>query len=374
MIRIEIIKPTRKDLKPFIMLPFSIYQNDDKWVAPLIRGQYTCLLGRDNDQFAQGIHRFFLAYDDDKPVARLLVGVDMLKNAQLKENIGYFSLFESYKNIDYARAVFDAACAFLRERGVTKVYGPVAPSYDEMNRGLLVQGYDGRPVLRNPYNPAYYADFLSECGFVKQKDYYAYFLRTDDFDASRIEPIVDRVQQRFGFRVENIKYSNKTKLKVARDIARVIKESTPPMPGYLPPTPEDIVARMRSLRPLFRSEFSVMAFAGDRPIGLVMGFPDYNQALAKLKGRVTPLSVIRYLLEVSRIKGVRCPMQYVIPEYQNKAVNSVMFYRAMSEVRRHRFGWVEGSTVDETHIVSINNTEKAGGKLYRVYRIFEMDL
>lgn len=84
MIRIEIVKPTRKDLKPFVMLPFAIYKNDNKWVPPLISAQYVTLLGRDNEQFAQGIHRFFLAFDDDKPVARLLVGVDMLKNAQLK--------------------------------------------------------------------------------------------------------------------------------------------------------------------------------------------------------------------------------------------------------------------------------------------------
>jgi len=64
-------------------------------------------------------------------------------------------------------------------------------------------------------------------------------------------------------------------------------------------------------------------------------------------------------------------MQFVVPEYQNKAVNTAMFCMAVENSRRLGIQWVEGSTVDETNAISIANTERAGAQLYRIYRQYE---
>jgi len=72
--------------------------------------------------------------------------------------------------------------------------------------------------------------------------------------------------------------------------------------------------------------------------------------------------------------GARCNMQFVVPEYQNMGVNTAMFYEAYLEAKKLGIQWVEGSTVDETNAASINNTEKMGTHLYRVYRQYEREL
>jgi len=67
-------------------------------------------------------------------------------------------------------------------------------------------------------------------------------------------------------------------------------------------------------------------------------------------------------------------MQYVVSDYQNKAVNAAMLYQAWQGAKRLRIRRIEESTVDETHLASVNNTLIAGGKLYRIYRNHTMSL
>ncbi len=374
MIHVDIVKPTAALLAPFIQLPFDLYRNDPNWVAPM-RGELTRLLtNRDNELFSQGVQRFFLAYEDDKPVARVLAGIDTRRNAQVGEAQGYFSLFETYENMDYARAVLDAATAFLKEHGVTRLMGPVAPSYDMLNRGLLVEGFDGPPVLYNPYNPPYYADYLTAYGFTKERDYLAYLIRTDEAAIDRIEPIAERAQKRFGFRVRPIDLNKQNLTRLARDIATVISDAMPEEPGAYLPTPEDIATLLNRVRPFFRSEIAWMAYAGNRPIGLVIGLLDYNRVLKRLRGSNTPWGWLMGRLALDRIDTVRCPMQYVVPEFQNKAVNAVLVYHAVLGAKQLGIRNIEGSTVDETHSVSINNSLITGGEQYRVYRNYQKTL
>ncbi len=374
MIRVEIVKPTPSAIQPFIRLAHDIYKDDPNWVAPPRRELTHTLTGKDNELFLQGIQRFFLCYDDDRPVARVMAGIDMRRNAQTEEAQGYFSLFETYDDPTYARAVLDAAVAFLREHGVSSVIGPLAPEYTDLTRGLLVQGFDGPPVLFNPYNPPYYQKLLEDYGFTKERDYLAYLVEVNDSTMERFAPLADRVQQRFGFKVRNIDLDKENIARVSRDIATVIAEATPEEPGQYLPSSEDIMAMLKRVRPIFRKNLAVIAYAGSRPIGILIGLLDFNRVLRQRRGGGNPWKELLGLLATARIDTARCPMQYVVPEYQNKAVNAALFYRAMQGARTLRVKRIEGSTVDETHIASVNNTIMAGGKLYRVYRVLRKTL
>lgn len=374
MIHVEIVKPTPSGIRAFIRMPEAVYRGDPNWVPPLRRQQTRLLTGKDNELFSQGLQRFFLCYDDERPVARVLAGIDVRRNAQLGENQGYFSLFESLDNASYAGAVLDAATAFLREHGVTRLIGPTAPYYTDLQRGLLVEGFDGPPVLFNPYNPPYYQKLLEDYGFTKERDFLAYMIRTEDTAIERFAPLSGRVQQRFGFKARNIDLNKENIARVAQDIATVIAEATPEEPGQYLPTSDEIVALLRRVRPIFRKNLAIIAYAGSRPIGVMIGLLDYNRVLRKRGGSSGPIAWLRGALETPRIDTARCPMQYVVPDYQNKAVNAVMLNRAIEGARKLRLRRIEGSTVDETHVASVNNTLMAGGKLYRVYRQYQLAL
>lgn len=369
MIRVEILEQTRAALKPFVMLPFTLYRQEPNWVPPLIGDQLNTLCEKREEP-----RRFFLVYDEDRPVARVMAGVDRRLNERLNRRYGYISLFECAQRPDYARTVLDAACAYLKETGMEAVVGPSSFTFDDFCKGLLVRGFDGPPVLFNPYNPPYYSEYFEKCGFRKHRDHFAYFMRMDEFDLRRVEDIVPRAQKRFGFRVEHVDFSKGGEERLLRDVARVIQEAFPPEWELNVPTYTDIAKEYKFIRRYYRPEMTVMAYAGSRPIGLVVAFPDYNQVLKRVKGRVFPMGWLKYLLSKGRIDGARCNMQFVVPEYQRMGVNTAMFYEAYLGARQLGIRWVEGSTVDETNAVSIANTEKAGTHLYRVYRQYEKTL
>ncbi len=371
MIRVEILRPNRAALKPFVMLPFSLYKDDPFWVAPLIAYQMSLLTAPQDESTEK---RFFLVYDGEKPVARVMAGIDRRFNEQHGVQYGYFSMFESARNIDYAAAALDAACAYLKQCGMEKVLGPSSYAFSDLSTGLLVDGFDGSPVLLNSYNPPYYADFFEKCGFEKHRDYFAYFMRMDEFDLDRMAELVPRVKKRFGFRVEHIHLNRANIDQTMRDILRVIQEAFPADWETSMPTMEDLQREIKVFKRFYRSEMTVLAYAGDRPIGFVLAVPDYNQAFKHMHGHWLPIGWLKYLYYSHRIDGARCNMQFVVPEYQNKAVNAAMLYEAYQATEKLGIKWLEGSNVDETNAISITNTEKVAKHKYRVYRKFEKSL
>ena len=369
MIRVEILEQNRAALKPFVMLPFQLYKEDPNWVPPLIREQL-----RDLCDQQEGPRRFFLVYDGETPVARVMAGIDERLNERLNRKSGFLSLFECAQRPDYARTILDAACGYLREQGMDSVIGPSPIGIDDFCKGLLVQGFDGPPVLFNPYNPPYYADYFEKCGFKKHRDHLAYFMRMDEFDQGVMEEIVPRAKKRFGFRVEHVLWTKENEERQLQNIGRVIREAFPPEWEWNVPTYGDLRREARRMRRYYRPELTVMAYAENRPIGLVLSFPDYNQVLKKMKGRMFPIGWLWYVFGRNKIHGCRCSLQFVVPEYQHKGVNTAMFYEAYLGAKALGIQWVEGSTVDETSVSSIANTEKMASHLYRVYRQYEKSL
>lgn len=374
MIHVKIIKPNARELRPFIRLAFDIYKGDPYWVPPFKNDLLKCLAGRDNDLFAQGIQGYFMAYDDEKPVARVMAGIDLRHNARLGQAEGYFSLFESYENPDYARAVLDAAFSFLKAHGINRVVGPIPPRYDFLNRGLLYDGDRTMPILENNYNHPFLTKVLEDYGFQKKKDYYAYLARLEDVPSGRIDPLLSKIQHRFGFRVETIDFSRGNLPRVAQEISTIICEAAPDAEDGFMPTAQELLQLFKRIKPCLRNDLAVMAYAGERPIGCLIAFFDNSPGRLFMRGHRMHWFVFKYAINAANNRTVRCPLQYVVPDYQNKAVNAVMLAKAVEGARKNEIRHIEGSLVDETHKVSINNTLMAGGRKYRVYRVFEKEI
>lgn len=374
MIHVEIIKPRKRELKPFIQLPFDIYRNDKNWAPPMRHDLLRSLMGKENEFFSSGIQRFFLAYDDETPVARVLAGIDLRTSIVNDEPMGYISLFETFENYEYAQAVLDAAVRFLKEHGIKHVYGPIAPRYDLLNRGVLVDGFDGPPVLQNAYNSPALSQILEKYGFTKYRDYLAYDIPTEKIPVDRILPMADRIRERFGFRIERVDFNRANLTRIAQDISSVIGEATPDEAGIYLPTTEDLLQLFKRIRPWLRNQSAVLAYAGNKPIGAVVGFVDSTPSIVGTDGRRNPWNLLRKLVKAAGTKTVRCPIMYVVPEYQNKAVNTVMLAEAVKGAKTLGITRIEGSLVDETHISSVNNTQAAGGRLYRRYRVYQLAL
>lgn len=372
MIRVEIISPNRSALKPFVRLPFEIYEQDARWAPPLVSQQLSTLCGpKHNELFAQGDQRFFIAYQDEKPVARVLAGVDFRFNARLNVKQGYISLFESYDNVDYAKAVLDAACSYLRQQGMERVVGPNAHSLQEMSKGILVDGFDEPPAFMTPYNPPYYQTLLEAAGFSPHREHYAYGFMLDDFKAEQLEAIMPRAQKRFGFRVESVVFGRQNEGRLVSDISRVIAETVPLGNEQGALHDMNIRTALRHYKPLCRPELTLMAYADERPVGFALAFPDYNEFLRRTRGHLQPARLPYRMRGISR---ARCALECVVPEFANRAVGSILSYHIYQGARKLGMASVEASAVDAHNVQTILTIERIGGRKSKTFRQYEKAL
>ena len=114
--------------------------------------------------------------------------------------------------------------------------------------------------------------------------------------------------------------------------------------------------------------------AKNEPIGCVWAFPDYNQVLRNLNGQLGLLGLVKFWWYRRNIKGLRLFSQFVIPEYRDKAVNGAIFYRLLLQAKKKKYQYGEASSIGEMNKKSIMTVEKSGGRLYRIYRIYQKDL
>jgi GNAT superfamily N-acetyltransferase len=373
MLHIREIAPTRRALMDFVRFPLTLYAKDARYVPIPPWEQASALLGRHNALRANGVQCFLMAYDGQRPVGRLLAGIDFRAMRQGDEKPAYLSLFECEDNQAAADLLFDAAKAFLKGNGATVVIGPNPALYGEFGVGLLAEGFDQAPMYLSPYNPPYYPRLFEAYGFTTYHNHFAYEMPMDRLPDARYESVLARAGKRFGYRVENVNLRTDLKRRT-RQIARVVAESMPPPWEALPPTYETLYRTFKHIQLGLWPDYTLMAFAGDRPVGVLIAMPDMNAVMRGLAGRIFPIGTFRMIFLRSYLRRVRTAMLYVVPEYQNKGVEAVMAHRALEAARRSGIQYAEASMVDERNLKLQLGIDKLGGKVTKVFRQYRMEL
>lgn len=372
MIYLKEIKD-KSGLKKFINLAWVIYRNDKDWVPPIKGDLLKTLLGKDNPLFMSGEHSFFIAYKERKAVGRILVGVNESLNEQKNSEDGYFSLFESVEDKEVAFALLDRASEWLRTRGKKVLKGPVSPTNGDDYRGLLVEGFNGPPMLMNSYNHEYYVNFFEEYGLIKHLDLFAYYFDVDCAKMDRYKKVSDYAMERYKFQIDNINLKNIDN--EMKDIKSVLDIAMPEeWEDLAPPTIEEIRAEGAKLKPLADENLILIARSEGKPIAFAIALPNYNEVLQKMNGNLFPFGFLKFLYYKKRIKGFRLFVLFVIPEFRKKGVSGTMFYRFFVNGVKQGYTYAEGSTIGETNKEMRVDIEKTGGIKYRTYRLFKKEI
>ncbi len=360
-----------KKVKDFVKLEFKMYKDDDNWVPQLKSDTKKVLQGKGNPLFANGVQRFFMVYEGKKPVARVLVGIDEELNRIRGFRQGYFSMFECIDDYEACEMMLDEAFEWLKEEGMDKVIGPLSPSNGDDRKGFVVMG-EGQPVLQNAYTKKYYPALIERYGFAKNDDHFAYFFNPGIFSFERHDKVVNYTMKKYGFRVDKLDPKNIEK--EARDIKQILDNSLPDSWDYLvPPTLEGVIDEFKALVPLYNGNYCYIARKGDKPIGFMVGLPDYNQVLKRMKGKLLPIGWAKFLIFKRKINGIRVLIQMVDREYQKIGVNHAMFLEGYKDAMRAGIDYVEVSCIDEENLPSRLGVENFGADHYRTYRTYKYE-
>ncbi len=365
----------RKQINQFMKLPYKLYKDDPNWVAPLNFMHRKMLQGKNNPLFDNGPYVLFLLFDDKECIGRIITGIDEKINKDKGYKRGYFSLFDCINDKQAAFILFDACKAWQQERGMESLSGPYSPTNGDDYKGLLVEGFDHMPSLLCSYNREFYVKFFEEYGFKKLSESYAFVFVQEKFPLDRIEKVVNYSKKKYDFRVDTV-----SKRKIDRDlkdIHAVLEKALPEAWEHLiVPTPEEIRKEANALLPFIDEDFVFIARSNkdNTPIGFVVGCPNYNEVMQKMKGNIIPFGIFKYLYYKNKIKSLRLFIQFVIPEYQGRAVNIAIFHNYLTNAKKKNYEWAEGGTIGHENWQALKAMEAAGGEQYKTYRIYTIDL
>ena len=145
MLKIEMVL-TRKQLKQFVKLPFTLYKDDPAWVPPLISEQYKFFNGRKNPYYWHSEVQLFIALENDEVVGRISAHTNTQHQKEHNEDIGFFGFFECVNDVRVAKELFKTAAEWNKQRGFAAMRGPMNFSVNQ-EVGLLIDGFERSPTF-----------------------------------------------------------------------------------------------------------------------------------------------------------------------------------------------------------------------------------
>lgn len=363
---------TPRQLKEFIDLPYSLYKDDPNWVPPLRSEQKNQYLLKNNPMLGHCHYQLFLLYQDKQVAGRIAAFTDQLALKTWKKPIGLFGSFECIDDMNAARLLLEAAKKWNQSQGMERLRGPW--SFSSQEWGLVIEGYSPPPVILAPYNPPYYNDFLNDFGFEKVKDLMVYVI--DASEGYQVPEkyllLTDRVEKRFQVKVRAVDMAKLEK--EVMTIMEIANCSIADNWGFYPVTEEESRAMARDLKQIINPKAVLIAENKEgKPIGFAISLPDINLLLKDFNGRLFPFNWLRLLLGLKKIKQYRMWALGVIPEYQGKAIDTLL-YKSTYEAIYAPSARVEINYVLEDNQRMNNALIHLGVKPLRRYRVYEMSI
>ena len=260
---------TRGQRMEFIKMPWRLYQDDPHWVPPLIVDQREYLDPKRGVFFDHGEAQLFLARRNNLTVGRVSAHVNYLYDERYGKETGFFGFFECEEDPRVVKVLFAAVEKHLKERGKTKILGPMNFGvYDEI--GILVQGFDSPPLVMNLHNPPYYSTLLEGIGFEKEIDWYAYHGYVKDHDQvnPKLFALKDKLMKR-----SNVQLRQMDLTAVDREadiIDRIFKPAWSQNWGHVPWTDRELARLVDAVKRIAPYAYN------PRPNGRLCKFPPHR--------------------------------------------------------------------------------------------------
>jgi GNAT superfamily N-acetyltransferase len=365
----------RGDLKAFVDLPFRLHSNHPLWVPPLKIERRLFLNRRMNAFFSHGEAEYFLAWREGRVVGRVSAQVNHAFNDYQQKNWGWFGFLEFEDDQEVLDALLGAAEAWLRERGKERMVGPASFAMNDES-GVLIEGFDVRPMILQPWNPPYYPERMERAGMTKAMDLLMWNLEVGNRD--KVMPVIwelaEKVQPEHGIRVRPMR---RWQLRKDMDaFAEVYNSAWSKNWDFVPYSKKDLDAYAQELQLAFDKHWFMIAEREDtgEVVGMAMTIPDLNQVLEKMKGRLLPLGWWHFLRKGRIMDRVRVGFLGVKPEYQHTGVAAKLYQEHFdaAEARPQKGG--EMGWILETNTAMNRGMEAMGGKVVKRYRVYEREL
>lgn len=364
---------SRRDLKRFLLLPWRIYANDPAWVPPLLMEQKAALDRSKHPYHQHADSEYFLALRGADVVGRIVATVNRQHTDFHEDKTGFFGFFECIDDDVVARALLDAAEAWLLERGMERVRGPMNFSTNEesVSPGVLIDGFEHPPQIMTGHTPPYYARLIEAAGYGKSKDLFAYWIPNDGAP-ERLVRGTARLQERAGVVLRPIDLKRlQDEVGIIRDVYNSAWERNW---GFVPMTDAEFDHLAKQLKPVVDPGLCLIAELDGETVGFAIALPDFNQALKHLDGRLFPFGLLKLLWYRRKIDRVRVITLGLTPGHRRSGADALMYYYYLTDGHALGYNECECSWILDDNWEMRRGLERMGASVYKTYRVYEKPL
>ncbi len=363
---------TKEQESAFIELPVKLYRGNEHWIRPLDHDIRQVFNPEKNPCFRNGeCVRWLLQDDRGECVGRVAAFINRKTCRLDKYTVGQMGFFECIDNEEAAFMLFDRCREWLESQGMEAMEGPV--NFGERIEwwGLLVEGFNESPVYAMPYTQPYYVQLFEAYGF---RDYFKQFTYRTSLRMESLSKIVvwkaDRILRNPDYSV--LTYGDIGKQKSIEALLEVYNKAwNLEVHGVDGITREQVETIYKSLQPIIDKNLIYFAFYKNQPIGFFLMFPELNQAVKHLNGKMNIYGLLKFLyyMRVKKIDVALGQLFGVVPEFQGKGVEAAMIKRFTERIIEagSQYKYLELNWVGEFNPPMIHLMEYIGAKVARTH-------
>ena len=350
MIEVKKISPTKKNLRKFTQFQIDLYRANDYYVPPLVSDDVKTLDPKKNPAFDFCEAQCFMAYEGGRPVGRVAAIINNAVNERSGEKSVRFGFLDFEDNPEVSAALMKAVEQWGKERGMTRVIGPLGFT-DLYHEGMLIEGFDELSTMATIYNYPYYPEHIERLGYAKDSDWKEFVMDVPDGIPEKMNRVADIVKKRTGLKVKKYTSRKKIKEEYGRALFELVNEAYDQLYEYSPLTDRQIEYYINQYLDLLDLDLvTIIVDEEEKLVGVGISMPSMSRALQKAKGKLFPFGWIP-LLKGLKGKNDRVDLLLVAvkPEYQSKGVNALLFQDLIPYYIKRGFKWAESNPEMETN-------------------------
>ncbi len=316
----------KKTRKEFLDTAKIIYKNDPNWVQPLDVQIEEIFDPKTNVFFQNGeATRFILKDDDGNLIGRIAAFINRDKAFGFDQPTGGCGFFECINDKKSAFLLFDTAKEWLEKKGMKAMDGPINFGENDNFWGLLVDGFT-QPTIGMQYNPPYYKEIFESYGF---KFYFEQVSNNLDLTKKfpeRFWKIAGWVSKKPEYSFEHFSFSNMDKY--INNFLEIYKDAWEFHENFKPINIDDVKVKLSDAKSFIKEEFIWFAYHEGEPIAFLVMYPDVNQIIKHLHGKLNLWSKIKFawLRKRKTMTRARIVIMGVKPKYQRSGIESAIFW------------------------------------------------
>jgi GNAT superfamily N-acetyltransferase len=278
---------------------------------------------------------FFNAYINGKIVGKISGIIQHVANTKNNQKRVRFTRFDAINDQNVANALFDAVTSWAKEKGMEALHGPMGFT-DLDHEGMLIDGFDQLGTMATIYNFPYYPQQMERMGYVKDQDWHEFKVYIPDGVPEKHMRIGEIVKKKYGLKIMKFKDA-KSIMPYAQKVFQTLNESYAPLYGFARLTQKQIDYYINMYIPMLQYDLVTLIVReeDDAVVGFGISLPSLSKAMQKAKGRMFPFGWIHLLKALkSKPKVIDLYLMGVLPEYQSKGVNALLFNDLIPVYRR----------------------------------------